>query len=190
MGISGFLSNNIMLIILAIILIIIAFKFYKKTENGLIRLSKIKLKLPIIGNLNKKIIVSRFTRTLSTLLSSGVSLVQALPIVAGVLGNKIAEGEIFKITERVVRGDGLSEPIRECDIFPEMLASMVSIGEESGSLDDILNKTADFYDEEVEQTIQTTTALIEPLLIVVMGLAIGFIVLSIMLPMFDMYTIM
>lgn len=188
MGISKFLSNNIILIILAIIIIIVTFNFYKKTEHGLIIVSTLKLKLPVIGNLNKKIIVSRFTRTLSTLLSSGVSLVQALPIVAGVLGNKIAEGEIFKITERVVRGDGLSGPIRECDIFPEMLASMVSIGEESGSLDDILNKTADFYDEEVEQTIQTTTALIEPLLIVVMGVAIGFIVLSIMLPMFDMYS--
>lgn len=188
MSISGFLSTNILGIVIAIIIFIVAFNFYKKTENGIVILSVLKLKLPAIGPLNKKIIVSRFTRTLSTLLSSGVSLVQALQIVSSVVGNKIAEDALLKIRERVVRGEGLSGPIKECDIFPPMLASMVSIGEESGSLDDILNKTADFYDEEVEQAIQTTTALIEPLLIVVMGVTIGFIVLSIMLPMFDMYT--
>lgn len=188
MSISGFLSNNILIIIFGIIIFVVLFNFYKRTEHGIITLSTLKLSLPAIGALNKKIIVSRFTRTLSTLLSSGVSLVQALPIVASVVGNKVAEDELMKIRERVVRGDGLSGPIKECDIFPPMLASMVSIGEEAGSLDDILNKTADFYDEEVEQAIQTTTALIEPLLIVVMGIAIGFIVVSIMLPMFDMYT--
>ena len=146
------------------------------------------MKLPIIGNLNKKIIVSRFTRTLSTLLASGVSLVQALPTVAGVLENKVAEDAIIKIRDRVVRGDGLSSPIRENDIFPKMLSSMIKIGEEAGSLEDILNKTADFYDDEVEQAIQTTTSMIEPLLIVVMGVVIGGIVISIMLPMFKMYT--
>ncbi|MDZ5034762.1 type II secretion system F family protein, partial [Clostridium perfringens] len=122
------------------------------------------------------------------LIASGVSLVHALPIVAEVLENKVAEDAILKVRERVVRGDGLSSPIRENDIFPKMLSSMIKIGEESGSLDDILNKTADFYDDEVEQSIQTTTALIEPLLIVVMGIVIGGIVISIMLPMFDMYT--
>ena len=151
-------------------------------------ISKLKLKLPIIGALNKKIIVSRFTRTLSTLLASGVSLVHALPTVAGVLENKVAEDAILKIRERVVRGDGLSGPIRENNIFPKMLSSMIKIGEESGSLDDILNKTADFYDDEVEQAIQTATSMIEPLLIVIMGVVIGGIVISIMLPMFDMYT--
>lgn len=188
MGIGGFLSNNLFFIILCIVSIVVLFNLYKKSENGIKTLSKIKLKLPVIGELNKKIIVSRFTRTLSTLLASGVSIVQALPIVSGVLDNKIAEEAILKVRERVVRGDGLSEPIREHNIFPEMLSAMIKIGEESGSLDDILNKTADFYDEEVEQAIQTTTALIEPLLIVVMGIVIGFIVISIMLPMFDMYT--
>ena len=188
LGTSKFLSNNLILILIFIGIVIVLFNIYKKSPNGIVNMSKLKLKLPIIGDLNKKIIVSRFTRTLSTLLASGVSLVQALPTVAGVLENKIAEDAIMKIRDRVVRGDGLSSPIRENDIFPKMLSSMIKIGEESGSLEEILNKTADFYDDEVEQAIQTTTSLIEPLLIVVMGVVIGTIVISIMLPMFNMYT--
>lgn len=185
---SEFLSNNLIIILLAIGILIVLFNIYKKSPHGIQTISSLKLKLPIIGNLNKKIIVSRFTRTLSTLLSAGVSLVHALPTVAGVLENKVAEDAILKIRERVVRGDGLSGPIRENDIFPKMLSSMIRIGEESGSLDSILNKTADFYDDEVEQAIQATTSLIEPMLIVVMGVVIGAIVISIMLPMFDMYS--
>ena len=187
-GTSKFLSTHIILIAILFVLAIVGFNFYKSTDNGEILLSELKLNTPIIGTLNKKIIVSRFTRTLSTLLSSGVSLVHALPTVAGVLENKVAEDAILKIRENVIRGDLLSSSIREKGLFPSMLSSMIKIGEESGSLDDILNKTADFYDEEVEQTIQTTTALIEPLLIVVMGGVIGVIVISIMLPMFNMYT--
>ena len=186
-GASKFLSSNVVLIIITLAILAVLFNLYKKSSAGSNIISKLKLSLPIIGELNKKIIVSRFTRTLSTLLSSGVSLIHALPTVAGVLENKIAEDSILKIREDVVRGEALSKSIKEEEIFPNMLASMIKIGEESGSLDDILNKTADFYDEEVEQTVQTTTALIEPLLIVVMGLVIGLIIISIMLPMFDMY---
>lgn len=187
LGISGFLSSNLLVTGLFIVIMIVAFSYYKKSEHGIYTLSSLKLKLPIIGDLNKKIIVSRFTRTLSTLVVSGVSLIQAIPVVAGVLNNKVAEDALMKVREEVVKGEGLSNPIRATGIFPEMLASMITIGEETGQLDEILNKTADFYDEEVEQAIQTTTALIEPLLIVVMGVVIGFIVVSILLPMFNMY---
>ncbi len=187
-GISKFLSSNIILITVAVITLVIAFNAYKKTPNGRRAISNLKLKLPIIGVLNNKIIVSRFTRTLSTLISAGVSLIHALPTVAGVVDNDLAEESILKIRERVVRGDNLSSVIKEDNIFPNMLASMVKIGEESGSLDKILNKTADFYEDEVEQAIQTATALIEPILIVTMGIAIGVIVISVMLPMFDMYS--
>ncbi|MBC5630796.1 type II secretion system F family protein [Clostridium sp. NSJ-6] len=187
-NLSSILQKNILFIIVIIICFFVAFKFYSRTNHGIYTISKLKLHLPIIGELNKKIIVSRFTRTLSTLIASGVSLVHSLPVVAGVLENKIAEDAINKVREEVTKGEGLSEPIKEAGIFPEMLSSMINIGEETGQLDEILNKTADFYDDEVEQAIQTTTALIEPLLIVVMGLVIGFIVISIMLPMFDMYT--
>lgn len=187
-GISKFLSSNIILIIIAVGALLIAFKAYKNTTSGMLNISKFKLKLPVIGVLNNKIIVCRFTRTLATLLSAGVSLIHALPTVAGVVENKVAEETITKLRERVVRGDSLSSIIKEDKLFPNMLSSMIKIGEESGSLDKILNKTADFYEDEVEQAIQTTITLIEPILIVILGLVIGTIVISIMLPMFDMYT--
>lgn len=151
-------------------------------------MSILKLKIPIISSLNKKIIVSRLTRTLSTLLSSGVPLIQALPVIADVLGNTLAKEALNNIKERVVKGEELNVSFRNERIFPEMLSSMIAIGEETGKLDEVLNKTADFYDDELEQAIMSTTALIEPLLIVVMGLAIGFIVLAIMIPMFNMYS--
>lgn len=186
-GGSNFLVGNIFLVILMVIAFIILLNVYKKSEQGIIFFSSMKLKIPIFKELNKKVIVSRFTRTLATLVSSGVSLVQCLPIVASVLDNKLAEDAIMKVRERVVKGEGLSGPISEFDIFPKMLSSMIKIGEESGSLDDILNKTADFYEDEVEQTIQTVTSLIEPLMIVLMGVVVGTMILSIIIPMFDMY---
>lgn len=187
-AVSKFMSSNWILLIIILIAIIIGFNIYRKSPTGIASLSRLKLILPVLGKLNQKIIVSRYTRTLSTLLSAGVSLVHALPTVGGVLGNKVAEEAIMRSREKVVRGDSLSSTIFEEKLFPTMLASMVKIGEESGALDDLLNKTADFYDDEVEQAIQTSVALIEPILIVFMGLSIGIIVVSIMLPMFDMYT--
>ena len=189
-GASSFMSSYWYIVILVVAVLVVSIKAYSSTEGGELRFSILKLKVPVIAELNKKIIVARFTRTMSTLLSAGISLVQALPIVSAVLGNKIAEQDLDRIRERVVRGDGLSGPIGESEIFPDMLASMVKIGEESGALDDILNKTADFYDEEVDQAITSATALIEPILIIVMGVVIGIMVFAIMVPMFDMYTIM
>jgi type IV pilus assembly protein PilC len=186
-GLSKFLNNNIILITLATIAAAVGIAFYKKTESGIYFFCKLSLSIPIYKDLTKKVIVARFTRTLSTLLASGVSLIQALPIVGAVLGNKIAEDALVTIRERVARGEGLSDPIRVEKIFPPMLASMVKIGEESGSLDDILNKTADFYDDEVDQAVTRTTAMLEPILIVVMGVLIGCIVMAIMIPMFSMY---
>jgi type IV pilus assembly protein PilC len=187
LGISGALSKHGLVILLIVILTVLGFRYYFKSDSGQLFISKFKLTFPIIKGLNQKIIVSRFTRTVSTMLSSGVSLVQALETVSQVVGNKIAQDKLLEIREELIKGEGLSKPIEESKIFPPMLASMIKIGEESGSLDDILNKTADFYDDEVETTIQTTTALIEPLLILIMGLVVGFIVISIMLPMFTMY---
>ena len=189
-GSSDFLKSYWFIIIAIIAIIVVAIKAYAETEDGKLRFSALALKVPIVANLNKKVLVARFTRTMATLLSAGISLVQALPIVSAVLGNKIAQQDLERIRERVVRGDGLSAPIAESDIFPDMLASMVRIGEESGALDDILNKTADFYEEEVDQAITQTTELMQPVVIVIMGIIIGIMVMGIMLPMFDMYTIM
>ena len=158
-----------------------------KSEQGMFISSNLKLKIPVIKKLNQMIIVSRFTRTLSTLIASGLPLIEALKIVSEVSGNKVAEKALLKIRDKVMRGESLYSSMVESEIFPAMLYSMVKIGEETGSLDDILNKTADFYDEELDSIIQTSVALLEPLLIVIMGLIIGFMVGSIMLPMFDSY---
>lgn len=188
LAISGFLSNHLLVTLLFLVIIFVAFSYYMKSDHGVYTISLLKLKAPVIGKLNKKIIVSRFARTLSTLAVSGVSLIQGLPLIAEIIGNKVVEDALMKVREEVAKGESLSDPIKESGIFPEMLSSMITIGEGAGQLDDILNKTADFYDEEVEQAIQTTTALIEPILIVGMSIVIGFIIISILLPMFDMYT--
>lgn len=161
---------------------------FLKSEEGILILSKLKLKLPILKKLNQMIIVSRFTRTLSTLIASGLPLIEALQIVSTVVGNKIAESALVKIKDKVMRGESLYSSMVESNIFPPMLYSMIKIGEETGSLDDILNKTADFYDEELEAIVQTTVALMEPVLIVIMGLILGAMIISVMVPMFDSYS--
>lgn len=185
---SDFMTSHSLSLIVFIFFIVFSYRIYSRTNHGKYTTSQVKLALPILKPLNQKIIVSRFTRTLSTLLSSGMPLVQSIHIVSEVVQNKVAEEALLKVREELVKGEGLSGPIKESGIFPPMLASMVHIGEETGALDDILNKTADFYDDELETQIQATTALIEPLLIVVMGIIIGAIVLAIMIPMFEMYT--
>lgn len=160
---------------------------YFRSEEGQYKLSHINLKIPIIKKLTQKIIVSRFTRTLGIVSSSGMSLVTSLEVVASVVGNKIAEKELLGVKDKVIRGESLGESIMKIKIFPPMLGSMVKVGEESGSLDSILDKTADFYDDELEREIQTATALIEPLMIVIMGIIIGILLISILTPMFKMY---
>ena len=184
---SSFIAKNSIIIWPLILIICLIIRSYLKTDHGEYTLSTIKLKFPIIDKLNQKIIVSRFTRTLSVLLSSGIPMIRALELISEIVGNKIAEGEIISMRDNVVRGEGLYDSMRNSDIFPTMLSTMIKIGEESGSLDEILYKTADFYDEELENQIQITASMVEPLLIVVMGVIIGFIVLAIMLPMTNMY---
>jgi type IV pilus assembly protein PilC len=188
LGLSEGIKNNWIAIIVLIMIGTFGLKIFLKSDQGILISSTLKLKLPILKKLNQMIIVSRFTRTLSTLIASGLPLIEALEIVSSVAGNKIAENALLKIRDKVMRGESLYSSMRESEIFPEMLYSMVKIGEETGSLDDILNKTADFYDDELDSIIQTSVALMEPILIVVMGLVIGFMVMSIMMPMFDSYT--
>jgi len=187
LGISDGIKNEWMVIIIFLIVGIIGIKIFLKTDKGLLIWGTLKLKLPILKNLNRMIVISRFTRTLSTLISSGLTLVEALEIVSTVVGNRAAENALLKIRDDVVRGESLNTSMRESEMFTEMLYAMVQIGEETGMLDDILNKTADFYDDELETVIQASVALLEPILIIAMGLVIGFMVGSIMLPMFDSY---
>ena len=187
LGTSKMLGKYGIIIFLILVTAIILLGKYLKSEEGQYKLSVINLKIPVIKKLTQKIIVSRFTRTMGIVSSSGMSLVTSLEIVASVVGNKIAEKELLKVKEKVLKGEGLGDSIMKIKIFPPMLASMVKVGEEAGSLDSILDKTADFYDDELEREIQTATALIEPAMIVVMGIIIGFLLISILTPMFKMY---
>ncbi|MBI5997283.1 type II secretion system F family protein [Clostridium perfringens] len=187
LGTSKMLGKYGVIFFLVLVIGIILLGKYLKSEEGQYKLSVINLKLPVIKKLTQKIVVSRFTRTMGIVSSSGMSLVTSLEIVASVVGNKIAEKELLKVKEKVLKGEGLGDSIMNIKIFPPMLASMVKVGEEAGSLDSILDKTADFYDDELEREIQTATALIEPAMIVVMGVIIGFLLISILTPMFKMY---
>ncbi|MDK0864206.1 type II secretion system F family protein [Clostridium perfringens] len=187
LGTSKMLGKYGVIFFLVLVIGIILLGKYLKSEEGQYKLSVINLKLPVIKKLTQKIVVSRFTRTMGIVSSSGMSLVTSLEIVASVVGNKIAEKELLKVKEKVLKGEGLGDSIMNIKIFPPMLASMVKVGEEAGSLDSILDKTADFYDDELEREIQTVTALIEPAMIVIMGVIIGFLLISILTPMFKMY---
>ena len=186
MGISKFVQTKWYILILVIGGVVYGIKKYAKTPVGRLSLDKLKFKLPIIKGTTEKVIVSRFTRTLSTVLASGVPLVQCLEVVQRVVGNKVAEKSLGVIKEKVLKGVSLGEAIGDESIFPVMLHSMIKIGEESGSLDDILDKTANFYDEELETSLKKMTTMIEPLMIIVMGAVIGFIVIAMMMPIFDM----
>ncbi len=188
LGMSEGIKNYWFILMIIVISIVMGLRIYLRTDQGKMMLSELKLKLPVIKELNQMIIVSRFTRTLSILISSGLPLISALEMVSQVAGNKVAENALIKVKDKVMIGENLYSSMKETNVFPTMLYSMIKIGEDTGSLDDILNKTADFYDEELENTIQKSVAMIEPILIVVMGLIIGFVVISIMLPMFDSYT--
>lgn len=187
MGMSDFLQANLIYLLGVIAIVVVIIHMYTKTDGGQYVMSHLKLKIPILNALNHKIIVSRFTRTMSALMASGIPMMKSLDLVADVIQNKVAQDALVRVGERVSKGYGLADPIQEEKIFPEMLASMIKIGEETGALDDILAKTADFYEEELEHQIQTTTAMVEPLMILTMGVVIGFIVVSIMTPMFEMY---
>jgi len=186
LSLSAVIGSYWYLFILSIIAIVYILRRYVKTEGGKYNFDSLKLKIPVIKSLNEKIATTRFTRTLSTLLASGVSLIQALDIVAKVVGNKVVADGILIAKEEVRKGVDLSAPIKNIKAFSPMVTSMIMIGEESGTIDIILDKTADFYDEEVEAAIHKLTTLFEPLMIVVMAVIIGFIVISIALPMFDM----
>ncbi|MBZ9624858.1 type II secretion system F family protein [Clostridium sp. FP2] len=187
MGLSKFIRTKWYILLVVIGGGIYGMKTYARTPAGRLSLDGLKLKLPIIKDTTEKVIVSRFTRTLSTVLASGVSLVQALDVVQKVVGNKVAEKNLGQVKEKVLKGVSLGEALGETTIFPVMLHSMIKIGEESGSLDDILDKTANFYDEELEAALKRMTTMIEPLMIIIMGVLIGFIVIAMMMPMFDMF---
>jgi len=185
-NISNALKNYWYIFIIAIFVLGFILSILKKNPKVQYETDSFKLRIPVVKNLVLKVATSRFTRTLSTLMGSGVPLLQALETVSGVTGNTYIGSKILEAREDVRRGLSLSQPLKKQNVFPPMVHNMIKIGEDSGSIEEILDKTADFYDEEVETAINRVTAMLEPLMIVFMAIIIGFIVLAMVIPMFDM----
>lgn len=186
LSMSEALKNKWYILLGILFIITILFFYLKRTPVGIQFIDTTMLQIPILGKTINTIIVSRFTRTLSTLLSSGVPLLQAMDISAKIVNNVVVGEGLLKAKEEVRKGVGLSQPLRQMKLFPPMVISMIEIGEEAGALDDLLDKTANFYDEEAETALQKLTTMLEPIMIVIMAIIIGFIVISMVLPMFDM----
>lgn len=173
-------------IILLILLVLVGISRLKKTEKGMYWYDKIKLSLPGFGNLTTKLAVARFARTLGTLLENGVSLLQALGIVKNIVGNRLIAESIETAALDVEKGGGLGKSLETSEIFPHISIQMIQVGEQSGELETLLNKVADIYENEVETTVVGLSTLLEPVIILFMGVIVLFIVLSILLPIFEM----
>jgi type IV pilus assembly protein PilC len=183
---SRFVKSNIHFIAGAFILLGIGFRFYRRSEGGRKRTDSLLLKLPVFGPLLKKVAVARFTRTLSTMMSSGVPILDALEIVAKTSGNVILEEVIYEVRASIAEGQTIAEPLSETGIFPAMVVQMISVGEATGALDTMLEKIADFYDDEVDAAVEALTSMLEPLLMVFLGGSIGGMVIAMYLPIFKM----
>jgi len=166
-----------------------AFRAWYKTEQGRLTVDRFLLRAPIFGVLLRKIAVARFTRTLSALISGGVPILDALRITAKTAGNKIVENAVLAARERVTAGQTLAEPLRQSKVFPAMVVQMVSVGEQTGALDNMLAKVADYYEDEVDVAVSGLTALLEPIMIVFLGIVVGGIVISMYLPIFQVITL-
>ncbi|MFH1708316.1 MAG: type II secretion system F family protein [Planctomycetota bacterium] len=183
---SNFVKTKSYIWFPGMIALVIAFVLWKKTRAGARQWDLIKLRLPIFGELMRKVAISRFSRTFSTLIKSGVDILTALDIVGKTSGNILMEEALKVCAETVRQGEALSTPLSKFKVFPPMVVRMVGIGEKSGSLEALLEKIAEFYDQEVSATVEAMTSLIEPLMIAVMGVMVGGIVISIMLPIFKL----
>ena len=164
-----------------------ALKAYGKTEQGELIYSKISMKLPLFGNLVIKSAAATFSRTLATLLASGIPLMDAIEQVAKMIKNKIIRDDLLEAKVQVAKGVPLSKPLRDMEYFPPMLSQMTRIGEETGNIEDMMDKVADYYEMEVNNVTDALTAMMEPMIIVVMAVVVGGIVLAIYAPMLSMY---
>ena len=164
----------------------LGFKRYVATPNGRLQVDKLLLNLPVLGDLLRKSAVSRFTRTLGTLLSSGVSILDGLEITAKTAGNRVIQDAIMASRSSIAGGDTIAAPLAESRVFPPMVISMIAVGEQTGGLDEMLTKIADFYDDEVDAAVGGLLALLEPLIVICLGVVVGGLVVAMYLPIFDM----
>ncbi len=190
LGMSSFLTGPGGLILLfCIIGIYVGMGQIRRTEKGRKATDAIILKLPVFGILVRKIAIAKFTRTLGTLISSGVPILDGLSITAKTAGNTIVEEGVMNVRQEVSEGKTIAEPLAKSTVFPPMVTQMIAVGETTGALDNMLNKIADFYDDEVDDATNNLTAMMEPMLMVFLGVTIGFIVIAMYLPIFKLITL-
>ena len=182
---SAFLQRYIILIIVVAVGIYFIFRSFYRTEKGRIIVDGLLLKAPVMGDLIRKIAVARFTRVLGTMISSGVPILDGLDICSRTAGNKIVERAIQDARKSIAGGKTIAEPLKETDVFPPMVVQMIAVGEATGSMDAMLSKIADFYDEEVDAAVGTLTSMLEPIMVVFIGVVIGGLLMSMYLPIFS-----
>jgi type IV pilus assembly protein PilC len=185
-GASDFVKAKILYIIIGLIIFGVAFKKYYATQKGRETIDALMLKLPVFGILIRKVAVAKFTRTMGTMLASGVAILEALDIVAKTAGNTSVEKAVYHVRSGISEGRTMADPLLESGVFPSMVCQMISVGESTGALDAMLGKIADFYDEEVDQAVENLTSLIEPFMLVFLGTVIGGLVVAMYLPIFKM----
>ncbi|OPX43030.1 type II secretion system protein F [Ruminiclostridium hungatei] len=186
-SISSFFQSFWWLMIGILLGAVAGFSRYRKTDSGRHLFGNLAIKLPIVKQVTRNVITARFSRTMGTLMASGVLIIQALEVVQKLLGNIIIEEKIDLVIEDIKQGKGLSQPLAAMKYFPPMMVSMIRIGEESGNLDYSLDKAADFFDEEVETSVQQLTSLIEPIIVIFLAVIVAFVILSILYPMMSIY---
>jgi type IV pilus assembly protein PilC len=184
--VSNFFQSYIIHIVVAIAAAIYGIKRYRKTAKGRIVIDRLLLKVPVLGDIIRKASVAKFTRTLGTLITSGVPLLEGLGICARTSGNKVIEEALLGARISISSGKTISEPLGKSQVFPKMVTHMIAVGESTGALDAMLGKIADFYEDEVDQAVAAMTSLLEPMMMVFLGTIIGFIVIAMYLPIFSM----
>jgi type IV pilus assembly protein PilC len=180
---SANFQKNWHIMIITVVTVWIAWKLFTSTRFGRRAADRMKLLIPVFGPLHHKVCMARFSRTMGTLLTSGVPILQAMETVSGVVGNSVMADAVLDARAKIREGERIGEPLEDSRLFPPMVVHMIGVGEESGSLDFMLQKIADFYEAEVEATLASLTAALEPILIVFLGFVVGFIVIAMMMPM-------
>jgi type IV pilus assembly protein PilC len=186
MGMSDFLRGYWWALAAGVIAIVTAIKRYYRTPGGNLKIDGLMLRVPVLGSILRRSAIARFTRTLGTMMTSGVPILTALDITARTAGNKVIENAILAVKESIGEGETIAAPLREAKVFPAMVVQMISVGEETGALDKMLEKIATFYDEEVDTAVDTLTSVIEPIMIVLMGGMVGGMVVAMYMPMFKL----
>lgn len=186
LALSKWLQANFLYAVAGIAAVIWGVRRWYGTTSGRLILDKLMLGLPVFGDLLKKVAVARFCRTLSTMLSSGVPIIEALGICGRTAGNKVVENAISAVTISISEGRTIAEPLAESKVFPQMVCQMISVGEATGALDTMLGKIADFYDEEVDVAVESLTAMMEPMIMALMGIIVGGLVIAMYMPIFEM----